>query len=417
MEYIPRIIDKQIDDKMASSGCVWIEGCKWCGKSTTGRRHVKSVVEFQDVDMKASYDMINNTRPSLFLDHERPLMIDEWQMYPVVWDAIRNDVDKTGRFGQFIITGSARPADKMVMHSGTGRISSILMRPMSLLESGESDGKVSLRQLFGGNANVAMVNDLTFDVLLNAIIRGGWPQAVVNQAVEVAESASNYVERLTHEAIVEEGVKIYNPERIRSILRSLARNISSPLNVSTIMSDLTNVSISRATLDKYLDMLRDLYILDNVPAWNGKLRSRATLRTKMKAQLVDPSIAVAALGATNTSLRRDLKTLGLLFESLAMRDLRIYADSLGGKVYYYRDDSDLEVDAIIVLPDGKWGACEIKLGAGYIQQAEKNLLTMRDKIDTDHVGKPSFLIIITGENYSMQLDSGVYVVSVGSLGV
>lgn len=417
MEYIPRIIDKQIDDKMASSGCVWIEGCKWCGKSTTGRRHVKSVVEFQDVDMKASYDMINNTRPSLFLDHERPLMIDEWQMYPVVWDAIRNDVDKTGRFGQFIITGSARPADKMVMHSGTGRISSILMRPMSLLESNESDGKVSLRQLFGGNANVAMVNDLTFDVLLNAIIRGGWPQAVVNQAGEVAESASNYVERLTHEAIVEEGVKIYNPERIRSILRSLARNISSPLNVSTIMSDLTNVSISRATLDKYLDMLRDLYILDNVPAWNGKLRSRATLRTKMKAQLVDPSIAVAALGATNTSLRRDLKTLGLLFESLAMRDLRIYADSLGGKVYYYRDDSDLEVDAIIVLPDGKWGACEIKLGAGYIQQAEKNLLTMRDKIDTDHVGKPSFLIIITGENYSMQLDSGVYVVSVGSLGV
>lgn len=417
MEYIPRIIDKQIDDKMASSGCVWIEGCKWCGKSTTGRRHVKSVVEFQDVDMKVSYDMINNTRPSLFLDHERPLMIDEWQMYPVVWDAIRNDVDKTGRFGQFIITGSARPADKMVMHSGTGRISSILMRPMSLLESGESDGKVSLRQLFGGNANVAMVNDLTFDVLLNAIIRGGWPQAVVNQAGEVAESASNYVERLTHEAIVEEGVKIYNPERIRSILRSLARNISSPLNVSTIMSDLTNVSISRATLDKYLDMLRDLYILDNVPAWNGKLRSRATLRTKMKAQLVDPSIAVAALGATNTSLRRDLKTLGLLFESLAMRDLRIYADSLGGKVYYYRDDSDLEVDAIIVLPDGKWGACEIKLGAGYIQQAEKNLLTMRDKIDTDHVGKPSFLIIITGENYSMQLDSGVYVVSVGSLGV
>lgn len=417
MEYIPRIIDKQIDDKMASSGCVWIEGCKWCGKSTTGRRHVKSVVEFQDVDMKTSYDMINNTRPSLFLDHERPLMIDEWQMYPVVWDAIRNDVDKTGRFGQFIITGSARPADKMVMHSGTGRISSILMRPMSLLESNESDGKVSLRQLFGGNANVAMVNDLTFDVLLNAIIRGGWPQAVVNQAGEVAESASNYVERLTHEAIVEEGVKIYNPERIRSILRSLARNISSPLNVSTIMSDLTNVSISRATLDKYLDMLRDLYILDNVPAWNGKLRSRATLRTKMKAQLVDPSIAVAALGATNTSLRRDLKTLGLLFESLAMRDLRIYADSLGGKVYYYRDDSDLEVDAIIVLPDGKWGACEIKLGAGYIQQAEKNLLTMRDKIDTDHVGKPSFLIIITGENYSMQLDSGVYVVSVGSLGV
>ena len=185
MEYIPRIIDKQIDDKMASSGCVWIEGCKWCGKSTTGRRHVKSVVEFQDVDMKASYDMINNTRPSLFLDHERPLMIDEWQMYPVVWDAIRNDVDKTGRFGQFIITGSARPADKMVMHSGTGRISSILMRPMSLLESNESDGKVSLRQLFGGNANVAMVNDLTFDVLLNAIIRGGWPQAVVNQAGEV----------------------------------------------------------------------------------------------------------------------------------------------------------------------------------------------------------------------------------------
>ena len=182
------------------------------------------------------------------------------------------------------------------------------------------------------------------------------------------------------------------------------------------MSDLTNVSISRTTLDKYLKLLKDLYILDNVPAWNGKLRSRAMLRTKNKTQLVDPSIAVAALGATEASLRRDLNTLGLLFESLVTRDLRIYADSLGGKVYYYRDDSDLEVDCIIVLPNGKWGACEIKLGSGYIQQAEKNLLTMLDKIDTNHVGEPSFLAVITGENYSMRLDSGVYVVSIGSLG-
>lgn len=417
MEYIPRIIDEQIDHKMTSSGCVWIEGCKWCGKSTTGRRHVKSVVEFQDVDMKANYDMINNTRPSLFLEHERPLMVDEWQMYPVVWDAIRNDVDKTGQFGQFIITGSARPADEMVMHSGTGRISSVLMRPMSLFESGESDGKVSLKQLFSGDVEVALANDLTFDELLNAIIRGGWPQVVANQNSEATESANDYIERLTREAIVEEGVKIYNPERIRNIMRSLARNISSPLNVSTIMSDLTNVSISRTTLDKYLNLLKDLYILDNVPAWNGKLRSKTALRTKSKMQLVDPSIAVAALGATDISLRRDLNTLGLLFESLVTRDLRIYADSLGGKVYYYRDDSDLEVDCIIALPNGKWGACEIKLGSGYIQQAEKNLLAMRSKIDTDRVGEPSFLAVITGENYSMRLDSGVYVVSIGDLGV
>lgn len=417
MEYIPRIIDKQIDNKMTSSGCVWIEGCKWCGKSTTGRRHAKSVVEFQDVDMKSNYDMINNTRPSLFLEYDRPLMIDEWQMYPIVWDAIRNDVDKTGQFGQFIITGSARPADEMVMHSGTGRISSVLMRPMSLLESGESDGKVSLRQLFAGNTDITSANNLTFDTLLRAIIRGGWPQAVANNGGEVPESAGNYVERLTHEVIIEEGVRVYNPERIRNVLMSLARNISSPLNVSTIMSDVANVSISRATLDKYLNLLRDLYILDNVPAWNGKLRSRAVLRTKNKTQLVDPSIAVAALGATEASLRRDLNTLGLLFESLVTRDLRIYADNLGGKVYYYRDDSDLEVDAIVVLPDGKWGACEIKLGSGYIQQAEKNLLSMRDRIDTNHVGEPSFLAVITGENYSMRLDSGVYVVSIGSLGV
>lgn len=416
MKYLPRIIDDEITAKMQSSGCVWIEGCKWCGKSTTGRRHASSVVEFQDVDMKATYDAINLTKPSLFLNHERPLMIDEWQMYPIVWDAIRNDVDRTGEVNQFIITGSARPADGRVMHSGTGRISSVLMRPMSLAESGESDGKISLRALFEGDAQSDIVSNLTFDNLVQVILRGGWPQAVAND-VNGAAVAGNYINRLTHEGVDVVGVNEYNPDRMRAILRSVARNISSPLNTSTIMADIdADRSISRNTLDKYLATLKSLYIIESVPAWNGRLRSKTVLRTKDKMQLVDPSLAASALGATAMSLHNDLNTLGLLFESSVVRDLRVYADNLGGKVYYYRDETDLEVDAIIVLPNGDWGAVEIKLGSGYIPMAERNLLTMRNRIDTDKVGQPKFLVVVTGEQYSYRLPSGVRVVSVGNLG-
>lgn len=414
-KYLPRVIDNKIDETMKNIGCVLIEGCKWCGKSTSASRHVKSIERFQNPDEKNNYDLINKTKPSLFLEYEKPLLIDEWQMYPVVWDAIRNDIDITGKTGQYIITGSARPTEDLTMHSGTGRIASILMRPMSLYESNESDGKISLKDLFEGKKGLSANSNLTFDQIIEAIVRGGWPQAVANNSSN--QIVSNYYNRLVHEGL-KEGTDInYNPQRLDFILHSLGRNISSPVNINTIFEDTksNDESLSRNTLDKYIELLKKLYIIENVPAWNGKMRSKIAIRTKEKLQFVDPSIATASLGATESDLRKDLNTLGLLFECLVTRDLRIYADEIGGKISYYRDENGLEVDTIIRLQNGDWGAAEIKLGSGQIEEASKNLLTLREKIDVEKLGEPKFLAVISGDKSSYQLDNGVYVVSIGNL--
>lgn len=352
----------------------------------------------------------------MFLLGEKPLLIDEWQMYPVVWDAIRNDVDRSGKFGEYIITGSARPSYDAVMHSGTGRIASLLMRPMSLYESLESTGKVSLKDLFSGNAKVSDSNNLKFNDIVNYIIRGGWPQAVTSNALS-GNIAKNYIEKLSKEGLYENGDVRYNPDRLKRILHSISRNISSPINVSTIYDDIlsNDESISRTTLDNYIDLLKKLYIIDNVPAWNGKLRSKFAIRTKEKLELVDPSLAVASLGSNYETLVNDLNTLGLLFENLCIRDLKIYAESLGGTVSYYRDETNLECDAIVELQNGDWGAVEIKLGGNSVETASNNLLKIRDRVDTDKLGEPKFLMVLTGEQMSYQLDNGVYIVSIGSL--
>lgn len=414
-KYLPRIIDKKIDEKMQSTGCIILEGCKWCGKSTSATRHAKHVLRFQNPDEKKNFDLINQTKPSLFLDYEKPLLIDEWQMYPVVWDAIRNDLDLTGHVGDYILTGSSKPEEGLTMHSGTGRMASILMRPMSLFESKESDGKISLSSLFEGEKDIYANSDITFDQIVNAIVRGGWPQAVVHNFD--GETADNYFDRLIHEGLKEDGKISCNPERLSLILRSLARNISSPVNTTTIFEDVraNDETIARNTLDKYIELLKEVYILENVPAWNGKIRSKVALRTKEKLQFVDPSIAVSALGISKEDLRKDLNTLGLLFESLVTRDLRIYADELGGKISYYRDETGLESDIIIKLQNGDWGAIEIKLGSGQVEEASKNLLEIEDRIDTKKLGKPKFLMVLTGESSSYRLDNGVYVVSIGNL--
>ncbi len=414
-KYLKRIIDDILEDKMTSIGAILIEGCKWCGKSTTAKQHVKSIIEFQDVDKKDYFDSINNTKPSLFLDNEKPLLIDEWQMYPVVWDAIRNDIDKSGLQGEYILTGSNKPKKNSVMHTGTGRIARILMRPMSLYESKESDGKISLKDLFEGNIDINVKSDITLDKITNLIIRGGWPLSlyIKNQN----EVAKNYFQSLINEEVKIGDSYVYNPNRLTYILKSLARNISSITNVSTIEEDVksNNESISRNTLDSYIDSLKNLYIIENVPAWTGKMRSKIAIRSKEKIQFVDPSIACASLGASENKLKKDLNTLGLLFESLCIRDLRIYADAIDGKVYYYHDETDLEIDAIIELQNGDWGAVEIKLGSGYIKEAEENLLKFKEKVDIDTMGEPKFLMVLTGTNYSYKTEKGVYVVSVGNL--
>ena len=345
------------------------------------------------------------------------MLIDEWQMYPVVWDAIRQDVDKSGLLGQYILTGSAHPSDGVIMHSGTGRIGRILMRPMSLYESLESDGKISLKDLFEHKKDLSAISNFNFDKLLDVVIRGGWPNAIKMDPLYATEVAKDYYQSLLHEDIGLNSEKEFHPDRLDILLRSLARNISSPVNISTIEDDVSahDHSLARNTINSYIDFLKRVYVIENVPAWTGRVRSKIAIRTKEKLQFVDPSLACASLGLNKAILKNDLNTLGLLFESLCIRDLRIYVESLGGKLYHYRDETDLEIDAILVLQDGRWGAVEIKLGSGYIESASENLLKFKEKVDTSKLGDPSFLMVLVGDEASYQMENGIYVVSIGSL--
>ena len=417
MKYLPRIVDKEIDELMEIMGAVLIEGCKWCGKSTTGLYHAKSVIEFQNPDRKQEYDNIRNTKPSLFLNGEKPRMFDEWQMYPVVWDSVRTDVDHTGLKGQYILTGSAKPSEGETMHTGTGRISRVLMRPMSLFESSESTGEVSFGDILAGK-DISGVSKLSLEDIASIIVRGGWPASISIKSDAKYRIAKEYVKSLIHEEVRSvDGVE-RNTEKMQNVLRSLARNISTQVSNSTIEADIRNSfddDISRPTLTDYLNTLEKLFVIEDVKATNLNLRSRYALRTKPKKYFVDPSIATAILDLKPMDLINDLNTFGFMFESLCIRDLKIYTESLGGDVTFYRDERGFEVDAILRMPSGKWGAIEIKLGAGYIDEAANNLLKFKEHVDIKKCGEPSFLLVLTGTNYSYKRDDGVYVVSIGTL--
>lgn len=417
MKYLPRVVDLEIDELMEFMGAVLIEGCKWCGKSTTGSYHAKSIIEFQNPDRKQEYDNIRNTKPSLFLNGEKPRMFDEWQMYPVVWDSIRTDVDHSGLKGQYILTGSAKPSEGATMHTGTGRISRVLMRPMSLYESGESTGEVSFNDILEGK-DISGVSKLSLDDLASIIVRGGWPASIEVKSDAKYRFAEEYVKSLVHEEVKKvDGVE-RNPEKMQNVLRSLARNISTQVSNSTIECDVRNNfddDISRPTLTDYLNTLEKLFVIEDVNVTNLNFRSKYALRTKPKKYFVDPSIATAILDIRPKDLINDLNTFGFMFEALCMRDLKIYTQSYGGNITFYRDEKDFEVDAIFRTGSGKWGAIEIKLGAGYIDEAANNLLKFKERVDIEKCGEPSFLMVLTGANYSYKRDDGVYVVSIGTL--
>ena len=417
MEYLPRVVDKEIDELMEIMGAVLIEGCKWCGKSTTGFHHAKSIIEFQNPDRKQEYDKIKNTKPSLFLNGEKPRMFDEWQMYPVVWDSIRTDVDHTGLKGQYILTGSAKLSEGETMHTGTGRISRVLMRPMSLFESKESTGEVSFSDILDGK-DISGVSQLSLEDLASIIVRGGWPASIEIKSDAKYRFAKEYVKSLIHEEVKKvDGVE-RNPEKMQNVLRSLARNISTQVSNSTIEDDVRNSfddDISRPTLTDYLNTLEKLFVIEDVNATNLNFRSKYAIRTKPKKYFVDPSIATAILDIKPKDLINDLNTFGLMFESLCIRDLKIYTESFGGDITFYRDEKDFEVDAILRTSSGKWGAIEIKLGAGYIDEAANNLLKFKDRVDIKKCGEPSFLMVLTGTDYSYKREDGVYVVSIGTL--
>lgn len=416
-KYMPRIVDNIIKNKLEYMGAIVIEGPKWCGKSTTARQFCNSIIELQDPDKKIQYDNISNTKPSLFLEGEKPRLFDEWQMYPVIWDSIRMDVDHTSLKGQYILTGSARPVEKEIMHTGTGRITKLMMRTMSLYETGESNGKVSLTDIINGK-DISGVSNLSFDDIINVMIRGGWPESLNISEENQFKIAIEYVKSLINEDVKTiDGIE-RDKYKMDALLKSISRNISTSTNKITIIKDTSNLfdlSVSRPTIDDYLSTLEKLYVLEYVPATNLNLRSSIQLRTSPKLELIDPSIAIASLGLKKDDLINDLNFTGFIFENLCYRDLKIYAESIDAELFYYRDNKDFKVDFILKTSDGKWGAIEVKMGAKQIDDAAKTLIQFKDKIDIEKSGTPSFLMVLTASELSYVREDGIYVVSIGNL--
>ena len=417
--YLDRLIDPTIAEALLTSGCVVIEGPKWCGKSTTGKRFAKTVIELAKPNLYKKYKLYSDTGDPSLLKGEKPLMFDEWQKIADIWDYIRADVDETSGRGQYILTGSTKPKKDKGRHSGTGRMKKIVMRPMSLWESKESTGEVSLKSLFDGGDNFSANSPHTLSEIAFLLCRGGWPQAVLDENTDLAlRAASNYITSLVEEDINEIDEKKMNPKRARAILRAYARNISTPARLATIQGDMeaNDAVLDPRTLDSYIKAFEKLYVVEDVEAWSPRLRSKTVVRTTNTRQLCDPSIAAAAMNASPDDLMNDLNTFGLLFESLCIRDLRIYAQNLGGSVFNYRDSSGLEADAVIHLNNGQWGAIEVKLGGDEnIEAGAKHLLEIKEKVDTDRMKQPSFLMVMTATYFAHRRRDGVYVVPIGCL--
>ena len=415
--YLSRLCDQELQMALQSSGAVLIEGAKWCGKTRTASKAAKSILYMQDPDNTSSYQAMADTKPSLLLKGETPRLIDEWQMAPVLWDAVRFEVDKRGDTGQFILTGSAVPVDNVTAHTGTGRFSRMLMRPMSLFESHESNGTVSLGDLFGGDHDIEAMSELSIEKIAFALCRGGWPASVRKNEASALRMSRDYVEAVINHDVSRVDEVEKNPERVRLLLRSLARNVATMASIQTIKNDIeaTDISISDKTISSYLNALRRIFVVEDLPAWLPSMRSKTAIRTSSKRHFVDPSIATAVLRTNPDGLLNDFKTLGFLFEALCTRDIRIYAQMIDGDVFHYRDKTGLESDLIVRLRDGRWAAIEVKLGNKQIEEATQNLLVLKAKIDEDKMGQASFLMVLTGGQYAYRRNDGVLVVPIGCL--
>lgn len=415
-KYLSRICDSLLLRQLASSGAVLIDGAKWCGKTSTARQVAKSVLYMQDTDRSQGYLKMADTMPSRLLLGDNPRLLDEWQMAPVLWDTVRFEVDKRSERGLFILTGSSVPKDGVTAHTGTGRISRLLMRPMSLFESEESNGSVSLERLFAGDADVVGESKLTIPDLAQIICRGGWPEAVVNGDSD-SLVARNYVDAVINMDVQRVDDVERNPARVRQFLRSYARNISTMAPLTTVLADVksNDTVFSDTTLYSYVNALRRIFLIEDIPAWKPSLRSKTAIRTSDKRQFVDPSIATALMHVNVDSLLDDMTYFGFLFESLAARDLRIYAQALDGDIFHYHDKSDLEADLVIRLHDGRWAPVEVKLGSSEIEEGAAHLIKLQKKIDTEKVGQPSFKMVLTGGQFAYKRNDGVLVVPIGCL--
>lgn len=415
--YLPRVADMRLDDALRSSGAVHIKGPKWCGKTETGIHHTRSQVYLQDPDKSPALLAMADSKPSKLLIGDRPRLIDEWQMAPQLWDAVRFAVDREKVRGGYVLTGSSTPKIRPA-HTGVGRIAPLEMSTMSLLETGESTGAVSLLSLFEGTLDIAQVAGLDVDDYARVICRGGWPEAVVSESRgDAGGMARDYVLELLDSNINEmDGIR-RNRTWMRQIMRSYARNVSGQASLSTIAADMQGEPPSAPTLSEYVDALSRAFVLNDLSAWNPRLRSKTAVRTSPTRHFSDPSIAAAVLAATPRGLLDDFETFGLLFESLCIHDLRVYASALGGSLYHYRDKTGLEADAVVVLDDGRWALVEVKMGQSRIDEGASHLLKLAERIDQTREGRPSFLMVLTSTACAYRREDGVVVVPLACLGV
>lgn len=424
-EYKTRLADQILKDKLESTGAVLIEGAKWCGKTTTASQIAKSILYMQDPVKKQQNIDMAEMDPSILLSGAAPRLIDEWQLAPKLWDAIRFEVDKRDEFGQFILTGSAVPADiSEISHSGTGRISRMLMRPMSLYEAGESNGSVSLSDIFS-EKKIAGTSNLNLEQIAFLICRGGWPKSIDSAPNIALKQAINYYDSVVNLDISRVDNVQRDAERTKRILRSYARAIGSQAKITSITQDVyinevenkDDLSNKSVTINAYISALKKIFVIEDSLAWNPNLRSKTAIRTSDTRYFTDPSIGAAALGLGPKDLINDLQTMGLLFENMCIRDLRVYADALDGQVYHYRDKNDLECDAVIHLRNGSYGLIEIKLGGDkLIEEGVVTLNKLADTIDTTKMKAPAFKMVLTGVgDYAYQRKDGILIVPIGSL--
>ena len=420
-KYKQRISDRILKRKVLGKGAVLIEGPKWCGKTTTAKQLAKSILDLGDSSVLKQSAQLIELSPQTLLEGKTPRLIDEWQALPPIWDSIRSEVDKRGEPSQFILTGSSvLPEADETIHSGTGRYAYVKMRTMSLYESGESNGKVSLMDLFEKKPFKTQTNDLTIDDIAYLTCRGGWPWATLIPKEVSLDQAFDYVDSVVNNDIQRvDGVK-RSPERAKLLLRSYARNISQSIPYSTIRKDmLSNDSstLDEDTVSDYVKALKKLFVIEDLGAWNPNIRSKAAIRTSDTRHFVDPSIGIASLGLGPQDLINDLKTFGFFFEDMAVRDLRVYAEAMDGKLYHYKDSSGLECDIVLHRRNGSYALLEVKLGGeNNINEGAANILKLARNIDTDKMHAPSFMAVIVGVGkYAYQREDGVYVLPIGCL--
>lgn len=415
--YLKRVVDQKLSLYLQTFGAVLIEGPKWCGKTTTASIHAKSILKMQDPSQLKNNLRIADSAPQLLIKGEFPRLIDEWQIAPVLWNTIRSHIDDEPASGQFILTGSTTPPHDPSMHTGTGRFGRLLMRPMSLFESLESTGDVSLKLLFEGAHLNPCQSNLNIEQIAYLICRGGWPQSLNKSEDSASLMAREYVKAITNEDVNTPNGIVRDPVRVKSFLRAYSRNIQTLTKNTTLLEDMkaNDVSIDAVTLYAYLNALQKIFVIEETPAWSPNIRSRTAIRTSNKKGVVDPSIAAAVLGQTKSSLLNDFELFGFLFESLCIRDLRIYADDIDGTISHYRDVYGLECDAVIHLNNGKYALIEIKLGGKEEDVAAKHLNELESLLQSKGYTLPQFKMIVTGGELGYLRKDGVMVVPLGCL--